>query len=105
LSVRQQKLRTDIAKSNQAAKELESELRKLSSSYNSGAISQDKYEKETKEVRDALSSARQATQSFQSQLNSLSATIKQTTANENANASSTKRLKGYHDSFSTGVRS
>lgn len=95
----------EFKKANRTALELEGELKSLSSSLNSGSISQAKFNSEQKGVRTALASARQSAQQYQARINSLNATIAQGANVGRSYGEEVKRLQGVHNSFASGMRS
>ena len=105
LNAKHSQLTKNIAEVTAVSRGLESELSKLGSQFRSGAISESVFNKESREVKEALASARQASVQFQSELTSLNATIKQNTSGQDQYGKSVKRLEGYHKSFNQGIRS
>lgn len=105
LNAKHSKLTKNIAEVTAVSRGLEAELGKLGSQFRSGAISESVFNKESREVKEALASARQASVQFQSELTSLNATIKQNTSGQDQYGKSVKRLEGYHKSFNSGIRS
>lgn len=85
--------------------QLEGKLKVLRDQFASGSISQSQYEKASKGLSIALENVRGRIGTLQSQQKSLSATLAQTTSEASNQGAALNRLKGYHESFSSGVRS
>lgn len=98
------KIANEIAKVTAVSNGLEQELRSLTSQFKQGAISESVFNKESLEVSQALSSARVSATQYQGQLASLNATIKQNVTGQNQYGNSVKKLQGYHQDFSKGIR-
>ncbi len=85
--------------------QLEGKLKVLRDQFASGSISQSQYEKASKGLSIALENVRGRIGTLQGQQRSLSSTLAQTTSEASKQGAALNRLKGYHESFSSGVRS